>query len=179
MKTYFEISLSVYNLWLFTSVFLLLNFGFIVLFPKYNIKEFITVPQLKGYTILNKTTFYLMFLSSIFIPLKTENIFFYIGIVIFVIGIFLYAAAMLYFAISEYHLPVTSGIYKFSRHPVYISFFIIISGMLLVTFSGFLFIIAFLHFYSLYFILNEEEKICEKQYGNLYKDYKQKTRKLI
>jgi len=137
------------------------------------------VPQLKGYTILNKTTFYLMFLSSIFIPLKTENIFFYIGIVIFVIGIFLYAAAMLYFAISEYHLPVTSGIYKFSRHPVYISFFIIISGMLLVTFSGFLFIIAFLHFYSLYFILNEEEKICEKQYGNLYKDYKQKTRKLI
>ncbi len=179
MKPFFEITLSLTNLWLLTGIFLILNIGFILLFPKYNIKKFISVPKLKGYTLLNKITYYLLFGLSIFIPLKTGNPFFYIGLIIFIIGLLLYAAAMLYFAVSEYHLPVTSGIYKFSRHPVYVSFFVIVSGMLTVTLSGFLFIIAFLHFYSLYFIINEEEKMCEKQYGITYLNYKQKTNKII
>lgn len=176
---FFDFSLSISNLWLFSAVFLLLNTGFLFLFPKYNIGKFIKMPKVKNYTKLNQITYYLLFLVSIVIPIKIGTMYLYIGLILFSIGIFFYTISLLYFAISEYHLPVTGGIYKFSRHPVYVSFFIINLGMITASTSIIVFIIAFLHFYSLIFIIKEEEKICEKQYGNLYSEYKQKTRKFL
>ena len=179
LKQFFEIDISVNNLWIYTGIYLLLNIGFILFFPKYNIVKFIKIPVLKNYTLINKFSFYFILGSTIFIPFETKTINFYIGTCLFLIGILFYAAAMLFFAISEYHLPATEGIYKFSRHPVYISFFIIISGMIIISVSGILFIIALLHFYSAYFIIKEEEKDCEIKFGKAYLEYKQKTRKYI
>jgi len=174
---FFDFSLSISNLWLFSSVFLLLNAGFISLFPKHNIEKFVKMPKVKNYTKLNQITYYLLFAVSIFVPLKTGTLYFYVGLILFILGILFYTISLLYFEISEYHLPVTGGIYKFSRHPVYVSFFIINLGMITASISIIVFIIAFLHFYSLKFIIKEEENICKRKYGNLYSDYKQKTKR--
>ena len=179
VKTYFNLTLSVSNLWLFTGIFLLLNTGFIILFPKHNIGRFIKTPKVKYYTKLNQITYYVLFVFSVFIPLKTGTILFYVGLFLFISGILLYATALFYFAISEYDLPVTHGIYKFSRHPIYLSFFVINLGMILVSSSLIVFIIAFLHFYALVFIIKEEENLCAKQYGTNYAEYRKKTRKYL
>jgi len=179
INTFLKFSLSVSNLWLFTGVFLLLNTGFIILFPKHNIGRFIKMPKVNLYTKLNQISYYLLFVLSVFIPIKTGTILFYVGLFLFVSGVLLYATALFYFAISEYDLPVTRGIYKFSRHPVYLSFFVINLGMILVSSSLIVFIIAFLHFYALVFIIKEEEKLCAKQYGKNYSEYRQKTKKYL
>ncbi len=178
-KTFLDFSVSLNNLWLFSAVFLLLNTGFIILFPKYNIGKFVKMPKVKIYSTINRISYYLLFAVSVFIPLKIGTSVFYIGSALFIFGILLYATALFYFAVSEYHLPVTGGIYKFSRHPVYVSFFIINLGMITASTSFIVFIIAFLHFYSVIFIVEEEEKFCEKQYGKLYTEYKQKTKKYL
>lgn len=179
IKSIFDLSLAINNLWLFSAVFLLLNMGFLILFPKYNIGKFVEAPKVKYCTMLNQITYYLLFFVSVFVPLKTGSTIFYIGLFVFISGLLLYAGSLFYFAVSEYHLPVTGGIYKFSRHPVYLSFLIITIGMITVSMSLIVFIIAFLHFYSLAFIIKEEEMFCEKKYGNLYTDYKKKTRKYL
>jgi len=179
IKSIFDLSPAISNLWLFAAVFLLLNTGFIILFPKHNIGKFVKVPKVKYYTVLNQITWYLLFFVSVFIPLKTGSTIFYIGLFVFIFGLLLYAVSLFYFAVSEYHLPVTGGIYKFSRHPVYLSFLIITIGMITASTSLIVFIIAFLHFYSLVFIIKEEEQFCENKYGNLYTEYKKKTRKCL
>ncbi len=176
---FFDLFLSINNLWILSAIFLLLNFGFILLFPKHNIGRFVKTPKVKYYTNLNQITYYLLFLFSVFIPMKTGTIFFYTGIFLFASGILFYTVSLFYFAISEYDAPVTGGIYRFSRHPVYFSFFIINLGMIIASFSLIVFIIAFLHFYSLVFIINEEEKFCIKQYGDRYIKYQKKTKKYL
>ncbi len=176
---FFSLNIAFDNLWVFSLIFILLNFGIILIFPKYNISKFANVPKIKIYTFINKISYVLIFIMSVFIPVKSDTFWFYAGTIIFVIGIILYMTAMFYFAISEYHLPVSKGIYKISRHPVYFSFFIIILGMIIISFSGILFFIAFLHFYTLYFIVLKEEEYCEELYGKAYKNYKQKTRMII
>ena len=137
------------------------------------------MPNVNLYTKINQISYYLLFVISVFIPLKTGTAVFCVGLFLFVIGILFYAMSLFYFAISEYDLPVTRGIYKFSRHPAYVSFFVINIGMFLVSFSFIVFIIAFLHFYALVFIIKEEEKMCKKQYGTDYAEYLKKTKRFL
>ncbi len=172
---FFDISPGIYNLWIFSAIFFVISTGIMFFFPKHNIKKFIEVPDTGIKTKLNKLSYYLFFFISIFIPIKQNTLWFYFGSTVFSVGIILYTVSMFYFAISEYNLPVTQGIYKILRHPVYISFFLITAGMIIAGTSGFLLIVTILHFYTLIFIIKEEEKECEKKYGNLYIEYKQKT----
>ncbi len=172
---FFDISPGIYNLWILSAIFLVISTGIILLFPKHNIKKFTEVPDIGIKTKLNKFSYYLILFISVFIPIKQNTLWFYFGSIIFLAGIVLYTVSMFYFAISEYNLPVTQGIYKIFRHPVYISFFLITAGMITAGTSGFLLIVTILHFYTLIFIIKEEEKECEKKYGNLYIEYKQKT----
>ena len=62
---------------------------------------------------------------SIFLPLKLNTAWFYIGTFIFLIGIIFGFAAMINFALSPMNKPVTNGVYRISRNPMYFSMFMI------------------------------------------------------
>ena len=86
---------------------------------------------------------------------------------------------MFSFAVTEYGQAATGRIYKYSRHPVYVSFLILSIGTALVAASYILLGIAILHFTSSYFIMKEEESLCIEKYGDNYKEYMKKTRMII
>jgi steroid 5-alpha reductase family enzyme len=56
-------------------------------------------------------------LYSIFVPLKLGTVWFYVGLIIFLLGLVPYAMVIVNFANTPPDKPVTKGIYRYSRHP--------------------------------------------------------------
>lgn len=74
----------------------------------------------------------------------------------------------------------SSGIYSIVRNPLYIGNIFIYSG-LLITYSNFAALIIFdlLLIIQYYFIINFEENYLKKKFGEDYKNYCKKTRRII
>jgi len=74
---------------------------------------------------------------------------------------------------------VTSGIYKYIRHPQYTGFFMITMGMML-EWATLPLIILYSLLLVLYYKLAKKEEIdIEKEFGNEYIEYKKKTKMFI
>ena len=174
-----EIKFGFYNAWLLFAIYYVINFGLMLQIPKHNIGRFIKIKKIKYTTLINYILYYGFFVISIFIPLKQGFLIFYIGIGLFIIAVFLYTASMFSFAVSEYDKPITNRMYKYSRHPIYISFFMLLIGISLSAASFLLLITAAAHIISTYFIMKEEEKQCIEKYGKEYIEYKNKVRMIF
>ena len=74
---------------------------------------------------------------------------------------------------------VTSGIYKYIRHPQYTGFFMITLGMMLEWATLPLIILYSLLLVLYYRLAKKEEKDIEQEFGREYIEYKQKTKMFI
>jgi protein-S-isoprenylcysteine O-methyltransferase Ste14 len=81
---------------------------------------------------------------------------------------------------TESTVLVTTGVFRFSRNPMYLGFGLILGGVatLVGTLMPFLPVIAF------FFLMNElfirtEEQMLEAKFGQTYRDYKQQVRRWI
>ena len=82
--------------------------------------------------------------------------------------------------IRKNHKLVTRGPYKYIRHPMYTYMWIGVAGYWLISSNWIVGIVAFLTWSILYFIrLSEEEKMMIEEFGEEYKDYMRKTKKII
>jgi protein-S-isoprenylcysteine O-methyltransferase Ste14 len=160
-------------------IYLLISTGTTLLIPKHNLKKFLILPNKNLNTRINKLLWFVIIFLMFFLSPSKNEIMKLSGLTVFLLGITMYSSAVFYFSISEFDKPVTQKIYSISRHPVYLSFFIIIFGVFLFTESYFLLILNILHFISTIFLLKEEEDFCEKKYGQEYLDYKKKVRMII
>ena len=157
--------------WWFPVIFFIFNYGLNIMF-KHNFRSrFNTVPYIKIYTELSKVLFYLLLLISLFTKLQSI-VFIVVGTIIYLSGLVIYISAMYYFAINEYDKPVTSGIYKFSRHPVYLGFFIMFFGVFIATLNIFVLITNILLAIVSYKIAKQEEKDCINLYSTDYEKYR-------
>ena len=107
--------------------------------------------------------------------LEIGSIEFIIGTIMFIIGLVLLEISILTFRNTPLDKPITTGIYKISRHPQMIALYLLFLGMLLVVGTwiglGFLLItIIFSHFTIL-----AEERTLKKQYGESYVRYCEKV----
>jgi len=70
---------------------------------------------------------------------------------------------------------VTGGMYKYIRHPQYASFIMISIGMLFL-WPRYLVLLMFITvLFVYYFLARYEEKECERKFGTVYNEYKNKT----
>lgn len=60
---------------------------------------------------------------SIFPPLKLGTVWFYVGIPISILAIVMGFMAGVSFSTGPFDKPITGGVYRFSRHPLYFSYF--------------------------------------------------------
>ena len=83
------------------------------------------------------------------------------------------------YQIKKHHRLVTSGIYKYIRHPIYTGLLLAGTGAALVA-QSYLFIAIFI-IWSVwgYNSGKREEKILEKHFGTKYVEYKKRTKMLI
>ena len=175
----FEIGL--WNSWIFIIPLLIYWFsGIKFLFSKRMPEN--TPPEKKSDKILSKILVLVMFGSffySIFLPLELGSIWLYIGILVYIIGIILITISMISFATTPLNEPVTKGIYRFSRNPMFIGFFLVYAGIAFASVSWIYFVITIMFILIVNYISPFEEEVTLKKYGKTYKKYLEKTPKWI
>lgn len=106
-----------------------------------------------------------------FAPLKIGYIIFIPGIILFVLGLAGFVTALINFRKAPSDKPVTKGLYRISRHPQQLMFFISFFGICLAIGSWlalFIQIISSIFFHSR---ILTEEKTCLQYYGDSYRVY--------
>jgi len=119
------------------------------------------------------------FLYSIFLPLKINTIWFYIGSLIFVFGFIFNLSVLITLRNAKHDKPFTNGPYKYSRHPAYFALFAIIISISIMNLSWVFLIIAIICGIHLILVAPVEEKYCLKKYGEEYQEYIERTSRWI
>ena len=158
------------------SVFLLQMI--VVMFAKKDIRRRSHVPNEARVTPMEKyigifsTFFWLSALAySVFLPLLLGTIWFYVGLPIFIIGVILLSLATSNFMTTPLDRVIQKGVYKFSRHPMYLATFLIFIGSGIATASFIIILLSVLIAICLYYEALLEERYCLKKYQDMYKEY--------
>lgn len=112
----------------------------------------------------------------------------YLGLIFILIGLTIALKVALSFRkigteIHTFKKPnhlVTSGIFKYSRNPIYLSFTLILFGLgiILGSLSVHIVILAYVVISNIWYI-PFEERFMEMEFGETYRDYKGKVRRWI
>lgn len=112
---------------------------------------------------------------SIFLPLQTGTVWFYIGLVILVMALIFSLMSALGFANTPVDRPVTGGIYRISRNPIYLSGFFINLSIAFATVSWIILLCSILWILFFQIALPEEENYLIDRYGEPYREYMDRT----
>jgi len=122
------------------------------------------------------------------LPFVVPPIVKYIGFALVVIGFLLGLGAVLAFrrartTLDPYHpvsTIVTSGVYGFSRNPIYLSFLLMVIGIPLNsgTYWGIILAVIFIVLCNR-LIVEHEEAYLGKKFGTTYSDYKSRVRRWL
>jgi len=122
----------------------------------------------------------LVFLAySIFLPLKVSTLWFYAGLTIYVLGLVIFLSTIVNVARTPLGQPFTQGMYRFSRHPGYLSLFIIFVGVSVATASWISMLISIVYLVMLRKQGIAEEQACLEIYGAEYQEYMHRTPRWI
>jgi protein-S-isoprenylcysteine O-methyltransferase Ste14 len=178
-----EFEIGFWNAWIFMIWTIV-----IPIFLNYLIKEIeitkilrTSVPMKfeKSLNIISMGAVIFGFLYSIFLPLKINTIWFYIGIIIFLFGFIFDLSILITLRIAKPGKPFMKGPYKYSRHPGYFSLFMIMISISLMSFSWIFLILTIICGIHLIIVAPVEEKYCLNKYGKDYQDYINKTPRWI
>jgi len=122
---------------------------------------------------------FVSFFYSVFVPLKLGTIWFYIGLLVYLAGIVLITLSMIDFATTPIDKPVTKGVYRYSRNPMFIGFFLVYVGISIACITWVYMVLTILFILSVQYLSPFEEAITLGQYGKAYKEYMKRTPKWI
>jgi protein-S-isoprenylcysteine O-methyltransferase Ste14 len=86
---------------------------------------------------------------------------------------------MINFLTTLLNLPVTKGIYRYSRHPGYISMFLVLIGIGIATASWVILLVTIISIILANPSASSEERYCKEKYGDIYKEYLNRTPRWI
>ena len=119
------------------------------------------------------------FLYSIFLPLKFNSIWFYIGSLIFLFGFIFDLSILTTLRSAKPDKPFTNGPYKYSRHPGYFALFMIMISISIMSLSWVFLLIVIICGIHLIIVAPVEEKYCLEKYGKVYQGYIERTPRWI
>jgi len=108
---------------------------------------------------------------SIFLPLKLGTIWFYAGLAIFLTGLAVLTAATVNFARTPMDVPVTRGIYHYSRHPLYLASLLIYFSVGIASASWVFLLVFVVQSVFIRIAAVGEERFCLEKYGEAYREY--------
>lgn len=116
---------------------------------------------------------------SIFLPLKIGTAWFYIGLVFFILALVMSLLTTIGFATTPVDKPVTIGIYRISRHPIYFSGFLLNLSIAVACASWIILLCAILWIFFFHIVVPTEESFLIRQYGDAYREYINRTPRWI
>ena len=178
----FEI--GIWNAWIFMSVFII-QMLVVLLLGKRVWEKSSLPPDFKRNkheamaSIVGNAIWLLATLYSVFLPFQLGTNWFYIGLTIFFVGLMIATIATVDFATAPIGKPITQGFYRFSRHPLYLSLFVIYIATSIATVSWVFLLLGMANIYWIYIESLAEERYCLERYGSEYRDYIDKTPRWI
>jgi protein-S-isoprenylcysteine O-methyltransferase Ste14 len=119
------------------------------------------------------------FLYSIFLPLNFGTWWFYVGLLIYLLGLVMVLMSSMAFANAPLGEPITKGVYAYSRNPMYVGSFFAYTGIGIACASWIFLLCAIVWIVSWHFGVVEEEKILLAKYGEAYRQYMDRTPRWI
>ena len=116
---------------------------------------------------------------SIFLPFHLGTSWFYFGLGVFLLGLIILIAATLNFTTAPHDKPITSGIYRCSRHPMYLSMLLIYIGVSLASASWLFFLLTIVTAILQRMEAILEENYCLGKYSSNYRKYLDRTPRWI
>jgi protein-S-isoprenylcysteine O-methyltransferase Ste14 len=134
------------------------------------------MPKTKRITLYSSKAIYIpAFIYSIFLPLRLGEAWFYVGLPITLIGFITGVIVILNWAASPRGEPVTNGLYRYSRHPMYVTAFVFFLGVSIATASWVFLLFTILITAASFYFAPVEEQSCLEQYGDAYREYMKRT----
>jgi protein-S-isoprenylcysteine O-methyltransferase Ste14 len=118
---------------------------------------------------------FICFCLIIFTPLRTGSNLFIPGITLFTLGLAGFVIALFNFKNAPLDQPVTRGLYRISRHPQQVMFFISFLGICIAIGSWLALFIQMISSLFLHSRILAEEKACLERYGDPYRDYMERV----
>ncbi len=172
--------IGVWNAWIFMCVFLLQMIPMVLadksVWERSHIPK--DVRQNKLERNIGKIGNYIWLLAlgySVFLPFQLGTLWFYMGLTVFIIGLTLLAIATFNFMTTPVDQLITKGVYSFSRHPMYLSTFLICLGSGIATASWLFILLSIIMALCFYKEALIEERYCLHRYENAYHDYIRRT----
>jgi len=174
-----ELELGLWNAWIFMIYVVSSNFLPFVLSGKLIDKEVLKKlgadrslsdnekKLLNIYSVL----FFAIIAYSIFVPLELDTIWFYVGLIIYLLGVIIETIAMINFFTTAVDKPINKGIYRFSRNPMYFGIFLIFLGTSIACVSLIFFLLTTVFMILSHLVVVYEERFCIQEYGNVYQEY--------
>ena len=121
----------------------------------------------------------LIFVYLYFLKITTDLHWFYAGLATYVLGILLCLASASNFAKPAENGINLNGLYRISRNPMYVAYFVYFLGCVLLTQSLLLLAILMVFQISAHWIILSEERWCIKTFGEEYRNYMNEVRRYI
>jgi protein-S-isoprenylcysteine O-methyltransferase Ste14 len=173
--------IGVWNVWIFMLCHLLLYIP-LMLFAKEQTKE---MESPKGgiarwlYPVIT-ILWVIAIIYSIFVPLRLGTAWFYVGLPIFILGFIGQVAVCASVCVTRVgEKPIAIGIYRFSRHPYYVTQLVMYIGIGVASASWLLLLFAAVYSYLHFIMAVPEESQCLEKYGDAYREYMNRTPRWI
>ncbi|MEA1872097.1 MAG: isoprenylcysteine carboxylmethyltransferase family protein [Chloroflexota bacterium] len=175
----FEI--GIWNAW----IFMLINFLPMPIIMR--VHKGLLEDSMKSYGRGHKAVYYiewilwaLSFAYSIFLPLRLDTMWFYVGLPIALVGTVTYIMVIVSFVTTPIgEKPVTTGLYRYSRHPMYITQLVMLIGVGIAS-ASWLFLLLTIAYTCLGLVYaGSEERMCLEKYGDAYRKYTERTPRWI
>lgn len=162
---------------------LFLRYGILGMISKEALKRAGVFAPLKGrekiaFWVYQFTTV-IIFIYLLFLRIKADSVWFYIGLVIFIFGTVLFTVSVINYARPKTNGINVNGLYKISRNPMYVSYFVYFLGCAILTNSWILFVLLIVFQTSSHWIILSEERWCIENFGEEYIKYMNKVRRYI
>jgi len=176
-----EFELGLWNAWIFmVPSLLLMLLSLSLLKEKSAPATSMRLSKTKlSFCLFSKFIYFAAVIYSVFLPLKLGTIWFYVGLPITLIGLVGNIITVVNWANAPAGKPVTRGLYRFSRHPIYVTEVLLLLGISIASASWFFLLFPIIVGVGAVYFIKMEEAQCIGHYGNAYREYMNRTPRWI
>jgi hypothetical protein len=123
--------------------------------------------------------FFGLFIYSIFLPLQLGTAWFYVGLALCVLGTVTWIIAIVNIVGIPLGEPWNKGLYRYSRHPMYLGLFLTLIGAGIASASWIFLLFSIVFIILCVILVSAEERFCLDKFGEAYREYMNRTPRWI
>jgi len=173
-----DFELDSWNAWIFTLPLIVLQIlGAKILGKRGSGEDWGHTEKKKILNITGSSIVFASYAYTMFLPFKLGTIWFYAGLLVYLLGMLVEILAMLSFYTTPVDKPVTKGVYSISRNPMYVGHFL--TNISIACLSWIFLLVTIALVILEHNSVASEERACLPKYGNTYREYMNRTPRWI